>query len=205
MTTKAYWEAVYRDKAQEVVSWYRPHLEKSVQLIEVAAPDHGAAIIDVGGGESTLVDDLLLRGYRDISVLDISPLALQVARQRLGNAANTVKWLVGDITQANLPRQRYDVWHDRAVFHFLVDRQQRAAYVQQVLHSLAPNGHLVMATFGPEGPQQCSGLETVRYDTKRLSEQLGPRFELVDHSLEYHRTPGGSIQQFLYACFRKTG
>lgn len=202
MTTKSHWEAVYREKASDDVSWYRPHLEKSVQLIKKAVPDLGATIIDVGGGESTLVDDLLSLGYQNVSVLDISPEAIHAVRQRLGAAASTVEWLVDDITQVALPEQRYALWHDRAVFHFLVNPEQRAAYVQQALRSLTTDGHLVMATFGPEGPQMCSGLEVVRYDTKLLCEHLGPHFELISHSLEKHCTPGGKTQQFLYAHFR---
>ncbi|CAM3925527.1 class I SAM-dependent methyltransferase [Vreelandella rituensis] len=205
MTTKAHWEAVYREKAPDEVSWYRPHLEKSVQLIQQAAPDRSAPIIDVGGGESTLVDDLLALGYRKISVLDISGEAIQTTRQRLGTAARTVKWLVDDITQANLPEHHYVVWHDRAVFHFLIEPEQQAAYVQQVLHSLTTDGHLVMAVFGPEGPKQCSGLEVVRHDIERLCEHLGPHFELISHRIDEHRTPGGNAQQFLYAHFRLKG
>lgn len=201
MVTKAHWEAVYREKATDDVSWYRPHLEKSVQLIQQAAPDRDAAIIDVGGGESTLVDDLLTLSYLNISVLDISREAIQATHQRLGTAGNTVKWFVEDITQATLPKQHYAVWHDRAVFHFLIEPEQRTAYIQQILHSLMPGGHLVMAAFGPEGPTQCSGLPIVRYDIALLCEQLGPEFHLLSHSLEEHYTPGGKAQQFLYAHF----
>lgn len=201
MSFKTHWEAVYGEKAPDEVSWYRPHLEKSVQLIEEAAPDRSAAIIDVGGGESTLVDDLLMLGYQHVSVLEISHKAIQVAQQRLGAAANTVEWLEEDVTKAILPKQRYTVWHDCAVFHFLVEPEQRAAYVRQALRSLAPHGHLIMAIFGPEGPRQCSGLEVVRHDIKLLCEHLGPLFDLISSNLEEHRTPGGKAQQFLYAHF----
>lgn len=205
MTTETHWEAVYRKKAPDEVSWYRPHLEKSVQLIQQAAPDRNATIIDVGGGESTLVDDLLMLGYRNISVLDISREAIQATRQRLGTAGSTVEWFVEDITEATLPKHRYAVWHDRAVFHFLVEPEQQAAYARQVIHSLIPGGHLVMAVFGPEGPTQCSGLPTARYDIALLCEHLGPAFKLISHSHEVHRTPGGKAQQFLYARFRAEG
>lgn len=202
MATKPHWEAVYQEKASDEVSWYRPHLETSLQLIQTSAPDHSAAIIDVGGGESTLVDDLLTLDYRHISVLDISREAIQRKQQRLGAASDDVEWIVADITQATLPKQRYDVWHDRAVFHFLLEPEQQAAYVQRVLHSLKAGGHLVMAVFGPAGPTQCSGLPTARYDIALLCERLGPDFQLLSHSLEEHHTPGGKGQQFLYAHFR---
>lgn len=200
--SKAHWDTVYREKAPNEVSWYRPHLEKSIQLIKKAAPDRAAPIIDVGGGESTLVDDLLALGYQNVSVLDISREAIQVAQQRLGDSSACVEWLVDDIAYAALPEQRYAVWHDRAVFHFLVEPEQRAGYVRQVLRSVASDGYLVMAVFGPDGPQRCSGLEVVRHDSDLLCEHLGPRFMLVSESLEFHLTPGGKPQQFLYACFR---
>lgn len=202
MTIKAHWEAIYRKKAPDEVTWYRPRLETSMQLIQQAAPSRDAAIIDVGGGESTLVDDLLALGYRHVSVLDISHEAIQATRQRLGAEADHVAWFVDDITQAALPEQHYAVWHDRAVFHFLVEPEQRAAYVQQLLRSLTPGGHVVMAVFGPEGPQQCSGLDVVRHDIAQLCEHLGPQFGLINHCLEAHCTPGGNAQQFLYAHFQ---
>ncbi|MDR5898513.1 class I SAM-dependent methyltransferase [Halomonas vilamensis] len=202
MVNQTHWEAVYREKAADDVSWYRPHLETSIQLIQTSASNSSAAIIDVGGGESTLVDDLLTLGYRDISVLDISREAIQKKQQRLGTASDDVKWLVADITRAELPQQHYDVWHDRAVFHFLLEPELQAAYVQQVLHSVKAGGHLVIAVFGPEGPTQCSGLPTARYDIATLCERLGPNFHLLRHSLEEHHTPGGKAQQFLYAHFQ---
>ncbi|MDN3518048.1 class I SAM-dependent methyltransferase [Aquisalimonas lutea] len=202
MTMQSHWEAIYRDKAPDEVSWYRPHLETSLRLIREAAPDRAAPIIDVGGGESTLVDDLLAEGYRRVTVLDLSRAAVDVARQRLGERALDVDWQVADITGAALPEQHYAVWHDRAVFHFLVDPGLRAAYVRQALGSLTPGGSLIMATFGPQGPEQCSGLDVVRYDAATLHEQLGPRFALVEHITEDHVTPAGTTQQFLYAHFR---
>lgn len=205
MATKAYWESVYRRNSANEVSWYRLHLEESVKLIQQAAPDCSAAIIDVGGGESTLVDDLLTLGYQNVSVLDISSGAIQATQQRLGKAASTVEWLVGDITKATLPNQRYAVWHDRAVFHFLVNPAQQAAYIQQILNSLTKDGHLVMAVFGPDSPKQCSGLEVVRHDIELLCKHVGPKFELINHSLEEHHTPRGKTQQFLYAHFRFKG
>ena len=200
MDPRQHWDAVYRTKAADQVSWYRPHLERSLAFIEAAAPDRGASIVDVGGGESTLVDDLLAHGYRAVSVLDISATALQVAATRLGAAAGNVAWLCGDVTTFAFAGHRYDVWHDRAVFHFLTQPEARAAYVRQVAHAVKPGGHVIVAAFGPEGPTRCSGLDTVRYDPDALHEEFGAGFRLERHLTELHRTPAGAIQQFVY-CF----
>jgi SAM-dependent methyltransferase len=202
MGEKSHWDKVYRTKAPDAVSWYRAHLERSLALIERAAPDLSAAIIDVGGGESTLVDDLLARGYRNLSVLDISPTAIDVARARVGEAGRQVTWLVADVTEATLPMQAYDVWHDRAVFHFLTAPDQRAAYVRQVARSVKLGGHVIVATFGPEGPTKCSGLDVVRYDAGSLHGEFGAHFRLIESATELHQTPFGTTQQFLY-CFCK--
>lgn len=202
MDRQQHWEKVYRDKAPDAVSWYRLHLERSIELIERAAPDRGAAIIDVGGGESTLVDDLLRAGYRDVSVLDISPAAIAFAQRRLGALAAGVSWWAADVTTAELPDRRYDVWHDRAVFHFLTEAEQRVAYVRQVARAVKPGGHVIVATFGPEGPLKCSGLDVVRYDADALHGQFGAEFRLIESQTEIHETPSGSRQQFLY-CFCK--
>ena len=200
MDPKSHWEKVYRTKQPNEVSWYRPHLDVSLQLIEEAAPDHDAQIIDVGGGESTLVDDLLARMYHNLSILDISVTALDVAKQRLGASADIVKWLSGDVTTTAFARHQYDVWHDRAVFHFLTESKERAAYVRQVAHAVKPGGHVIVATFGPEGPTQCSGLNVVRYGPNALHSEFGTSFQLVKHLTELHPTPAGSIQQFTY-CY----
>ena len=202
MNAREHWEKIYRTKPPDAVSWYRPHLETSLALIEQAAEGKTAAIIDVGGGESTLVDDFLARGYQDITVLDISPTALEVTRQRLGRAAERVHWLAGDITQIDLPPRRYDVWHDRAVFHFLTNEGDRTAYVQQVARAVKPGGHVIVSTFGPEGPVKCSGLDVVRYDAGSLHHQFGPHFRLVESRKESHQTPFGATQQFLYCYCR---
>lgn len=200
MDNKSHWEKVYQTKAPEAVSWYSPHLDTSLRLIEQAAPNRDASIIDVGGGESTLVDDLLRHGYQNISVLDISQAAIDVARERLGKNAMQVNWHVADITQATLPAHQFDVWHDRAVFHFLTGDDQRVAYVRQVAHSVKPGGHVIVATFGPQGPEKCSGLDVIRYDASSLHDQFGGRFKLLESSIEQHQTPFGTVQQFLY-CF----
>jgi len=202
MDPKAHWDNVYRTRKPSEVSWYRPHLEVSIELIGEAAPGRDAHIIDVGGGEATLVDDLLVRGYRNVTVLDLSPTALAVARERLGAAAGRVAWLCGDVTTFAFAEHRYDVWHDRAVFHFLTDPQARAAYVRQAARAVKPGGHVIVATFGPEGPTKCSGLEVVRYDAAMLHGEFGPGFLREQHRTELHRTPAGSIQQFVY-CYCK--
>lgn len=204
MNAKSHWETVYGKKSANEVSWYRPHLERSLGLITRAAPDVSASIIDVGGGESTLVDDLLARDYRNITILDISQTAIDVTRKRLGEAAARVQWLVADITHAHLPRLAYDVWHDRAVFHFLTTSEQRVAYVRNVAHAVKPGGHVIVSTFGPEGPTKCSGLHVVRYDADRLHEEFGARFQLVESATELHATPFGTTQQFLY-CYCRLG
>lgn len=200
MDQRLHWETVYRTKAPDAVSWYAPHLDTSLALIGRSAGAPSTAIIDVGGGEATLVDDLLARGYTDVSVLDISAEAIRVARARLGAQAGRAQWLVGDITKAELPERRYDVWHDRAVFHFLLEPAHRAAYVRQVARAMRPGGSVIVATFGPEGPTKCSGLDIVRYDAEGLHDEFGPAFRLVESRTELHRTPFGTTQQFVY-CF----
>ena len=202
MNVQNHWERIYGTKAPEAVSWYRPHLEISLKLIERAASDFSASIIDVGGGESTLVDDLLAHGYKNVTVLDVSQTAIDVSTKRLGEASERVKWLVADITKAELAHRAYDVWHDRAVFHFLTAEEARTAYVRQVAKAVRSGGHVIVSTFGPEGPTKCSGLDVVRYDAESLHEEFGVRFNLLGSSKEQHRTPFGTIQQFLYCLCR---
>lgn len=203
MNRQDHWNTVYKTKTFDAVSWYRPHLDRSLAMIDRVTSDRNAAILDIGGGASTLVDDLLAHGYHDISVLDLSADALGIARQRLGVEANTVRWLVADLLDASLQAARYHVWHDRAVFHFLTETDQRASYVRQLTRALKPGGYVVLATFGPDGPLKCSGLETVRYDVAGLMRELGEGFTLIDNTLESHETPFGTVQQFLYALFQR--
>lgn len=200
MDAKRHWENIYAKKAPHAVSWYRPHLETSLALIERATDIRAASIIDIGGGESTLVDDLLARGCQNITVLDLSEKAIQVTKQRLGTAAQKVHWIAEDIQRARLPHRGFDVWHDRAVFHFLTTEEQRIAYVRQAAYAVKRGGHVIVSTFGPEGPTECSGLEVVRYDADSLHDEFGVRFKLVESSEELHETPTGTTQQFLY-CF----
>ncbi|MBV8811386.1 MAG: class I SAM-dependent methyltransferase [Acidobacteriaceae bacterium] len=202
MDAQAHWEEIYRSKSADAVSWFRRHLEISLGLIKRAAPEPSASIIDVGGGESTLVDDLLAEGYCNLAVLDISQTALEVTQKRLGPAATRVRWLCADITQEGVLPDFYDLWHDRAVFHFLTEKKQRIAYVQNVISTMRRGGHVIVSTFGPKGPHRCSGLDVVRYDSESLHDEFGDRFRLINSTTESHRTPFGTTQQFLY-CYCK--
>lgn len=203
MQKKDHWETVYESKAAQSVSWYQPHASMSLSWIAKAGLSADRCIIDVGGGASTLVDDLIGLGYQHVTVLDISRAALEATRRRLGNAAETVRWIEGDITQVDLEANAYDLWHDRAVFHFLTAAKERRAYVAQVTRSLKSGGHLVIATFGPQGPTQCSGLPVMRYAAQELHAQFGDGFRLLEHADEVHATPGGAMQQFIYCLLVK--
>jgi 2-polyprenyl-3-methyl-5-hydroxy-6-metoxy-1,4-benzoquinol methylase len=203
VNTGSYWDNIYKTKAPNQVSWYRPHLERSLSYIETAAPDRTAAIIDVGGGESTLVDDLIAHGYRNLTVLDISHTALALTKKRLGESGHNVDWVCADITRAPLAPNVFDVWHDRAVFHFLTSPEQRVSYVRAVDNAVRPGGHVIVSTFGPEGPDRCSGLHVIRYDTDALHGEFGTRFRLVESIKELHETPFGTVQQFLYCYCRR--
>jgi len=204
MRSREHWEVVYERKPADQVSWYRPHLEQSLAFIDAAGLSPDAAIIDVGGGASTLVDDLLDRSHSNVTVLDVSPRAIDSARSRLGNRAGRVHWLVADITTVELAPAAYDFWHDRAVFHFLRDEADRRRYVAAVRRSVKPGGHVLVATFGPDGPTKCSGLEVVRYGADDLHAEFGGDFEKVGSATQVHTTPWGSEQQFVY-CYCRLG
>lgn len=198
MNTKAHWERIYAEKDSHQVSWYRPHLDTSLALIDRFSPDRDAALIDIGAGASTLVDDLLSRGYSNITALDTSHTALNIAAHRLGPAATRVHWLEQDVCEPGLPINHYHLWHDRAVFHFLLEPDQRARYVAQAATSLKSGGYAIVATFGPDGPVRCSGLETVRYTADPLLTEFGAHFRLEQSHLDWHTTPAAATQQFLY-------
>ena len=202
---RSHWDRVYAAKDAAEVTWYQPHHAMSLQLIAETGVGASTSIIDVGGGTSTLVDDLLERGFTRLTVLDVSPVAIDHAKKRLGSRASEITWLEADVTQAELPPGGYDLWHDRAVFHFLTLPEQRAAYVVAVARALKPGGHLVLSTFGPEGPRSCSGLEVVRYSPDSLLRELGDGFELLKSVTEQHRAPSGARQQFVYCHFRNVG
>lgn len=193
-----HWEKVYQTKAPDTVSWFQEHATRSLEIIRSIGATSYAQIIDVGAGASTLVDDLLAGGFKNVSLLDLSASAMEVARKRLGPASQNATWITGDIRIVDLPGQTYDIWHDRAVFHFLTDPADRTAYVRQVMKAVKPGGHVIVATFSPDGPDQCSGLPVVRYDPDQLHGEFGPAFELLEHTSEEHRTPWGSVQHFVY-------
>jgi ubiquinone/menaquinone biosynthesis C-methylase UbiE len=203
MGRKDHWEQIYSTRASDAVSWFQRRADCSLRLIRATGAGPEAAIIDVGGGASVLVDDLLAEGYRHLTVLDLSGAALAVARRRLGPAADRVTWIEADVTQAELPAHGYDVWHDRAVFHFLTDPADRAAYVAQVLRAVKPGGHVIVASFAEDGPERCSGLPVVRYSPDGMHAQFGGAFALLGHEKEAHQTPGGAVQQFVYCYCRK--
>ena len=189
METKTHWEEVYTANPVTEVSWFQEHSDLSLRLIEGPGVAQTGRIIDVGGGASTLVDDLLEHRFQDITVLDISAAALRTTQERLGPRASEVAWLEADITTAHLPRHSYDVWHARAVFHFLTRAEDRQRYVRAVGHSVKPGGHVIVATFAADGPRRCSGLETMRYSPASLHSEFGDGFELVESASEAHHTP----------------
>ena len=203
MQPKQHWEQVYSTKPENSVSWFQEHARQSVQLIGSTGVSKSAKIIDVGGGASTLVDDLLAGGYQHLTVLDLSEAALAVSRTRLGKRATEIDWLAGDITKIELPLHEFDVWHDRAVFHFLTTREDREAYVRAVLRAVKPGGHVIVATFAEDGPDKCSGLPVMRYSADGLHAEFGAPFTLLQQEREEHQTPFGTVQKFIYCLCRK--
>lgn len=203
MENKTHWEHIYHTKDTTQVSWYQLHPRLSLQYIQNTGIVRTGHIIDVGGGASTLVDHLLDDGFRHVTVLDISAAALEIAQQRLGQRAESVTWLEADITRTTLPHHAYDLWHDRAVFHFLTEREDRQRYVNAVKEAVKPGGHVIVATFASDGPEKCSGLEVARYDPQSLHNEFGTDFEYVDSTREEHHTPFGTQQKFLYCYCRK--
>jgi 2-polyprenyl-3-methyl-5-hydroxy-6-metoxy-1,4-benzoquinol methylase len=202
MDRREHWENVYRTKQPTEMSWYSPHLQDSLRLIREVAPP-ASRIIDVGGGASTLVDDLLDAGYAKLTVLDISEAALDSARARLKDRATSVTWRCADVTAERLPGVTYDVWHDRAVFHFLTDESDRRAYVRTLRRALSPSGHVVIGTFALNGPERCSGLDVVRYDAIGLQRELGEDFVLTASEEPVHVTPAGKEQRFVLCRFER--
>lgn len=203
MQQKDHWERLYTTKAPESVSWFQEHADRSLALIRATGVGTDASIVDVGGGASTLVDDLLERGFRNLTVLDLSGAALATARRRLGERASSVHWTEADVTKVKLPAHAYDIWHDRAVFHFLTAPDDRAAYVRAVVRAVKPGGHVIVAAFAEDGPTHCSGLPVMRYRAAELHAEFDEAFSLVHHEKEAHRTPSGAVQQFIYCYCRK--
>jgi len=203
--TAEHWQTVYRTKPTDQVSWFTPHLALSVRLLRQAGLNPGSRIIDIGAGASTLADDLLDAGLHDITVLDISAAALDVARQRLGTRSAKVRWLVADAARMDLPAASYDLWHDRATLHFLGDAGDAARYVVSATRAIVDGGCAIIGCFAADGPERCSGLPIVRREPQDVARLFGPAFTLVDAQHETHLTPGGLRQSFAYALLRKTG
>lgn len=203
MQNKQHWERVYSTKAADAVSWFQQQATSSLQLIQQLNLDKCAQIIDVGAGASTLADDLSHQGYTGLSVLDLSGTALATAKKRLGDAAKQIQWWEADVTTAQWPQHQFALWHDRAVFHFFTEAADRAAYINNVLHALQPQGHLIIATFAEDGPSQCSGLPVVRYSAATLQAEFGAQFLLQQHHTELHHTPFGTTQKFVFCHFVK--
>lgn len=206
MKPESHWKEIYTKKDPKHVSWFQEHAETSLRIIQKRLPEKGVHIIDVGAGASTLVDDLLDAAYQNINVLDISDKALTIAIERLGTKAKKVNWISANILNVDLPQHQYDLWHDRAVFHFLTNDADRRAYVAQVIKVLKPGGKVIISTFAPDGPLMCSGLPIVRYDHHSLHHEFGAAFDLIEHGQEDHLTPDGTIQKFVYCycCLQTT-
>ncbi len=204
MNAFEHWQKVYQTKKADEVSWYCPRLESSLALIDRAGVDCGEEVIDIGGGASTLVDDLVKRGYGRITVLDVSPAALEVPKARLGLRARGVAWLAADILDVDLGEARFGLWHDRAVFHFLIQKHDREIYLAALRRAIKPGGQVVMGVFGADGPMKCSGLDAMRYDAAALHTELGDSFALLESRIEVHTTPSGGRQQFQFCRFLAT-
>ena len=199
---ESHWQKVYLEKGEQEVSWTQPSPEPSLGLIETFAPSRQASIVDIGGGASRLVDALCDRGYQAITVLDLSEAALASARQRLGPQGGHVRWIAADATVWE-PPQPFDLWHDRAAFHFLVDVSDRKAYLERLVRGVKAGGHAIIATFALDGPEKCSGLPVQRYDPASLSAAIGDAFELVDHRPHRHVTPWGAVQSFQFSVLKR--
>jgi len=201
-TTREHWDQVYRTKSETEVSWYQAHPEQSLALIRSSAADHSCSTIDVGGGTSLLVDELLADGYSDLTVLDISEAALNRSRERLRHLADRVSWITADVTRWK-PLRTWSVWHDRAVFHFLTQPQEQDAYITALMSATEPGSIAIISSFALNGPERCSGLPIQRYDPAGLATRIGGGFHLVAEASETHQTPWGTHQNFAYAVLKR--
>jgi SAM-dependent methyltransferase len=199
---RAHWEGVYTTKGEKEVSWFQETPTPSIDLFRLVGAEASSAIIDIGGGASRLVDHLLAQGFRKLTVLDLSQAALAAASARLGDERGQVKWIASDVTRWE-PDETYDIWHDRAAFHFLTDKADQVAYVQRLRRALRPGGHAIIATFALDGPEKCSGLPVARHSAESLGAALGPDFVLVDNRRHEHETPWHSVQRFEFGVFRR--
>lgn len=196
------WDDVYRQRDPSELSWYQAEPAVSLELIEALGVQPGEAVVDVGGGASPLAGRLLERGFGDVTVLDVAETGLAAGRSRVGDLAERATWIAEDVLSWH-PDRRYDLWHDRAAFHFLVDPDDRRGYLATLERTLSPDGAVVIAAFAPDGPDRCSGLPVARYDATGLAAVLGPGFEFVEERREEHRTPRGAVQPFTWAAFRR--
>jgi ubiquinone/menaquinone biosynthesis C-methylase UbiE len=197
-----HWQTVYQEKGEHQVSWFQEQPSISLDLMSDVGAKTNTAIVDIGGGASRLVDALVDNGYRDLTVLDLSESAISIAKQRLGTRAAGVSWIVADVTQWQ-PSRQYDLWHDRAAFHFLTETADQNAYGERLTRALRPGGHAIIGTFALDGPERCSGLPVVRYDSSHLSVALGHGFALIAERRHDHKTPWGAIQRFQFSVFRR--
>ena len=197
-----HWQTVFRSKGERDVSWFQERPDVSLEMIAATGVGREAAIVDIGGGASRLVDALVAEGFAHVSVLDISEAALETVRARLGGQGANVQWIVADVTRWQ-PAQSYDVWHDRAAFHFLTSADDRAAYGEGVRQAVRPGGHVIIATFALDGPERCSGLPVMRHDAASIGVVLGPAFQLIESRRHDHRTPGGAVQRFQFSRFQR--
>jgi ubiquinone/menaquinone biosynthesis C-methylase UbiE len=203
MQSAPHWENIYSTKAIHDVSWFQKHARCSLDLIGRTQISPDARIIDVGSGASILISELIAGGYKNLTVLDISSAAIAAAQKQLGSAASGVQWIHCDVTKVKLSNHSYDLWHDRAAFHFLTEEHDRAAYIKSVSDAVKPGGHLILATFAEDGPLKCSGLQIVRYSPQDLRAQFEGAFSFVEHQYEEHATPFGTIQRFVYCHFQR--
>lgn len=199
----SHWDTVYATRAETDVGWFQAIPTPSLDLLDLIGASPASAVIDIGGGASRLVDSLAERGFRDLTVLDLSAIALRIAETRLGEIGGEIDWIVADVTEWE-PNRTWDVWHDRAAFHFLLSEEDRRAYVRRLRQALAPGGHAIIATFAPDGPEKCSGLPVRRQDTRALATLLGEEFAVVRSRDQTHLTPGGGAQNFQFSVFRRT-
>jgi hypothetical protein len=198
---KAYWDAAYTTKGDNV-SWYQSGPSRSLEMICAAATLHDVGIIDIGAGASRLADELLIRKFSDLTLLDVSEVALATTRSRLGEASGKITWIAADITEWK-PSRKYEIWHDRAVFHFLTNSTVQDAYIEALKLATEPGATIILSTFALKGPEKCSGLPVQRYSAETLAARLGPDFAMYAKSVEQHPTPFGTTQEFIYAGFKR--
>lgn len=199
---RLHWDEVYHSKSETEVSWFQEAPEQSIALIRQVVLELGTSVIDIGGGASRLVDNLLKLGYGDLTVLDVSEAAVARTKARLATSADRVRWVAADITKWK-PDRKWQVWHDRAVFHFLTDTARQDAYISALCQATEPGGTAIIATFALNGPERCSGLPVQRYSSETLAARLGMHFRLIDQRLEDHLTPKGAVQNFQYAALQR--